>query len=304
MSWRGVSLFRRLFCALGFAWLVPVKTTPRFLAQWHRVWCLFAGCVFCATLIGCAVVPVTGRQQLNLITAPEELELGLKSFDSIKKEQKISQDAQAAAMVRRVGKKIAAVAPLPGAQWEFVLFESREANAFCLPGGKVGVYTGILPITRDEAGLATVLAHEIAHAVARHGAERMSEAMLINLGGAFLDSALNRTGESRDWAPLATTAYGLGSKLGRALPHSRRQELEADQIGLLYMARAGNDPTAALDFWRRFAEHNSDVGSATPWFMRTHPLDAERMAQIRQWMPRAQAEYERYRGAKQTNPVH
>src|SRR5262245_4752720 len=140
---------------------------------------------------GCSTVPETGRHQLNLISAGEETQLGLTSFNQMKQETPISKDPAANALVQKVGKRIAAVAPLPNAQWEFVVFESKEANAFCLPGGKVGVYTGILTITKDEAGLATVVGHEVGHAVAHHGAERMSQQMIQQTGGAALATGLS-----------------------------------------------------------------------------------------------------------------
>src|SRR5215831_8213662 len=142
----------------------------------------FRGCfsvllLITLTLVACSTVPVTGRKQLNLVSAGEETQLGMTSFDQLKKETKISTDPAANEMVQRVGKRIAMVASndMPDAKWEFVVFDSPEANAFCLPGGKVGVYTGILPITKDDAGLATVIGHEVGHAVAHHGAERISE---------------------------------------------------------------------------------------------------------------------------------
>src|SRR5205809_1693025 len=141
-------------------------------------------------LVNCATEPITGRRQLNLVSSGQEMELGLTTFDKLKKETPISRDPAVNARVQKVGKRIAAVAPLPNAQWEFVVFESKEANAFCLPGGKVGIYTGILPITKDEAGLATVIGHEVAHAVAHHGAERMSEALLIQTGSSVLGASL------------------------------------------------------------------------------------------------------------------
>ena len=239
---------------------------------------------------GCQSVPVTGRQQLILMSASQEMQLGLSSFEQLKKETPISKNAQARALVERVGRRIAAVADLPGAQWEFVLFESQEANAFCLPGGKVGIYTGILPITKDEAGLATVMGHEVAHAVARHGAERMSESQLISVGGQLLGAGV-RSYDPKMQA-LLLGAYGVGTKLGRELPHSRGQESEADQIGLIYMARAGYDPGNAVGFWRRFQSYNrSRGGASTPWFLRTHPLDETRIRQIQEWLPTARAEY-------------
>jgi predicted Zn-dependent protease len=237
---------------------------------------------------GCSTVPETGRTQLNLISSSEEMQLGLTSFNKMKAEVPVSKDAVKNALLQKVGRRIAAVAQLPGAQWEFVLFDSKEANAFCLPGGKVGVYAGILPITKDEAGLATVIGHEVAHAVAKHGAERISEALLLQTGGVALGAALSSyTPETQ---ALAATAYGLTAQLGRELPHSRKQESEADHIGLLYMARAGYNPEAAVAFWQRFAEYNRARGDATPSFLRTHPLDSKRIDDIRARLPEAKSQ--------------
>ncbi len=189
-------------------------------------------------LAGCQTVPETGRRQFNIFSASDEMQLGLTSFTQMKTNVPISHDPKANEWVQRVGRRIAAVVPLPGAQWEFVVFESKEANAFCLPGGKVGVYTGILPICRDEAGLATVLGHEVAHAVARHGGARMTEAAGLQLGGTLAQSWVDGS-KYAQYGPLAKNAWGLGTQLGVALPHSRVQESEADEIGLLYLARAG-----------------------------------------------------------------
>ena len=195
---------------------------------------------------GCSTVPVTGRKQLNIVSEGQMTQLGLADFNQLKQELPINHDPAINAMVQRVGKRIAAVADkdMPNAQWEFVVFDSDEANAFCLPGGKVGVYTGILPITQNDAGLATVIGHEVGHAVANHGAERMSEAMVMQEGGQLLNSTLSST--DAQWQQAAMLAYGLGTKVGRELPHSRAQESEADHIGLIYMARAGYDPRAAV----------------------------------------------------------
>ena len=245
---------------------------------------------------GCSTVPVTGRSQLNLIPAGQEMQLGLTSFDQLKKETPISRDPAANELVQRVGRRIAAVATkdLPDAQWEFVVFDSKEANAFCLPGGKVGVYTGILPITKDEAGLAAVIGHEVGHAVAHHGAERMSEAMVEQAGGQVLGGTLAATDPR--WQQAAVLAYGLGTKVGRELPHSRKQELEADRIGLTYMARAGYNPQGALDFWKRFAEVNARQGKTDSFltrFLSTHPVDEVRIEQIQKLLPEAEAEFSR-----------
>lgn len=252
-------------------------------------WLILAGVSVCL-FTGCQTVPVTGRSQLDLIPDSQEMQLGLTSFQQMKQEVPVSRNNPANAMLQRVGQRIAAVASsdLPNAQWEFVLFDSEEVNAFCLPGGKVGVYTGILPITQDENGLATVIGHEVAHAAAHHGAERMSEAMLMNVGGQIVGSAA----AGSKYQGLMTTAYGLGSKLGRELPHSRAQETEADHIGMIYMARAGYDPRGAIEFWKRFAEFNQRAGAGGGlWFLRTHPLDERRIEDLKSFLPEALAVY-------------
>ena len=242
-----------------------------------------------ALFTGCSTVPVTGRSQLNLMSSSDEMQLGLNSFNELKKETPISKDPAANELVQKVGKRIAAVAgpDMPNAQWEFVVFDSKEANAFCLPGGKVGVYTGILAVTKDEAGLATVIGHEVAHAVARHGGERMSEAMVMQTGGSLVGTAVSAVDPR--WTAVAATAYGVGTQLGRELPHSRAQESEADHIGLIYMARAGYNPEEAVLFWQRFSDFNKQQGDSTPEFLRTHPLDDVRIKQLQQWMPEAKA---------------
>ena len=243
-------------------------------------------------LASCTTVPVTGRHELNFVSADQEMALGLSSFEEVKKQTPISHDPALNALVQRVGERVARVAgkDLPNAKWEFVVFDSTEANAFCLPGGKVGVYTGILPITKTDAGLATVLGHEIGHAVAHHGASRMSEAMLSQAGGQALNSALS-TSDPR-WQSAAALAYGVGSKVGVELPYSRAQESEADHIGLVYMARAGYDPKEAVAFWQRFAEYNKQQGGgSTLSFLRDHPVDSVRIKQLQDWLPEAQSEY-------------
>src|SRR5256885_15925058 len=157
-------------------------------------------------VIGCTTVPETGRKELNFIPAGQEMQLGLTSFNQMKQQVPVSHDPAANALVQKVGRRIASVAQLPNAQWEFVVFDSKEANAFCLPGGKVGVYTGILPITQNEAGLATVLGHEVAHAAAHHGAERMSDAMAMQAAGQFVGVGLATAGASETTQSLASVA--------------------------------------------------------------------------------------------------
>lgn len=245
--------------------------------------------VLAVLLVGCYTVPETGRRSFNFMSESEEMQLGFSEFDKMKKEVPISKDAAANALVKKVGERIAAVAPLPNAQWEFVVFESKEANAFCLPGGKVGIYTGILPITKDEAGLATVMGHEVAHAVARHGGERMSMAVGLQKVGEVSTAVLGST-KYGSWAPVFGQVYGVGSQVGVALPHSRQNESEADRMGLKYMAMAGYNPEAAVGFWQRFAEYNRSAGGdGSPWFLRTHPLDDARIQQIQAWLPEAKA---------------
>jgi metalloendopeptidase OMA1, mitochondrial len=248
-----------------------------------------AGIAVLLLWVSCATEPVTGRRQFNMVSAGEEAQLGLTTFEKIKKETPISKNPAVNALVQRVGKRIAAVADLPNAQWEFVVFESKEANAFCLPGGKVGVYTGILPITKDELGMATVIGHEVGHAVAHHGGERMSQAMAVQLGGEVLGAAT--ASADPHWQQLAAVAYGVGSQVGVLLPYSRVQESSADRIGLNYMARAGYDPEAAVAFWERFAEYSRERGSGGPVWLRTHPADEQRIQQIKHWLPEAKQQY-------------
>lgn len=238
-------------------------------------------------LSGCMTEPVTGRRQINIIPQGQEMQLGLTSFEQLKKEVPISKDPTINALVQKVGKRIAAVAEMPNAQWEFVVFENKEANAFCLPGGKVGIYTGILPITKDESGLATVIGHEVAHATARHGGERMT----IALASQGIGTVINASMADSKWQAATATAYGAGSQLLVALPHSRLQEYSADEIGMIYMARAGYDPGTAIDFWQRFSDYNKKQGGETLWFLRTHPLDQDRVKKLQEWLPRARQEY-------------
>jgi len=246
--------------------------------------------VLLVVLTGCTTVPETGRSQFNLLTPSDEMKLGLTAFDQMKGEMPISKDAAMNQLVQEVGKRIAAVAELPNAQWEFVVFDSEQANAFCLPGGKVGVYSGILPITKTEAGLATVIGHEVAHAVARHGGERVSTSMAVQAVGGVASELSNRLSDPQV-KQAVVSAYGLGATVGVELPFSRKQESEADYIGLLYMARAGYDPEEAVEFWERFAEYSQSAGGGAVWFLRTHPLDEDRIRKLQEWMPEAKAQY-------------
>jgi predicted Zn-dependent protease len=178
---------------------------------------------------------------------------------------------------------------LKGYKWEFNLVEDKEINAWCMPGGKVVVYTGILPVAKDETGLAVVMGHEIAHAVAQHGDERMSQALLAEMGGMALSLALSQNPSQTNDLYLA--AYGAGATVGVLLPYSRLQESEADRLGLIFMAMAGYDPRAAVDFWKRMAA--SKKGGAAPEFLSTHPADSKRINNIEKLIPEAMSYYSR-----------
>jgi predicted Zn-dependent protease len=234
---------------------------------------------------GCATVPYTNRTQLILVSQREETRLGAQAFQGVLAKSRIERQGVAVERVTEVGRRIAAAAAHPDFRWEFVVIDDPKLqNAFCLPGGKVAVYTGILPTTRDTAGLAVVLGHEIAHAIARHGAERMSQEEAVQAVGA----AISIAGGQQSGALLG--AYGLGAQLGVLLPFSRAHESEADHIGLILMAKAGYDPRTALEFWRRM-ERSGGGGSAE--FLSTHPSHGTREAQLAEWMPEAVGYYER-----------
>jgi predicted Zn-dependent protease len=245
--------------------------------------------VLAVVVAGCTTNEA-GRRQLMIVPESEMTQLGLTSFEQLKKETPISKDPALNDLVRRVGERIKSVVDMPNAQWEFVVFESKEPNAFCLPGGKIGIYTGILPITKDEAGLATVMGHEVAHAVLQHGRERMSEGLALNVVGQGLGKAVNAADPR--WLKPFEQVYGIGSQVTVALPHSRAQELEADSRGVIYMAKAGYDPEAAVGFWQRFSDFMKQAGgSSTPGFLRTHPMDATRIKNLQDKMPEAKAVY-------------
>lgn len=237
-----------------------------------------------ALLSACSTVPETGRHQFMVVSSDQAHEMSLSEFEKLKKETPISRDAQENALVTRVGQRIAAVSKLEKASWEFVVFDKPDVqNAFALPGGKVGVFNGLLKVTQSEAGLATVIGHEVAHATARHGEERMSQGVAGGLAAQIAGARSEIAGQ------LFQAAYGVGVML----PYSRKQELEADYIGLLFMARAGYDPRESVAFWKRFAEANQARGGKPKEFLSTHPLDETRIKQLEERMPQALAEYEK-----------
>jgi predicted Zn-dependent protease len=243
-------------------------------------------------------VAVTGRNQLDLIPASSMLSMSDQQYTAFLGANKLATNAAHVDLVRRVGTRIQGAveqyfqhenlsSQLSGYSWQFNLVENKEANAWCMPGGRVVVYTGILPVTQTEAGLAVVLAHEIAHAVAQHGRERMSHELIAQLGGMALSEALAT--KPQQTRQIYMTAFGLGAQYGALLPFSRVQESEADHLGLIFMAMAGYNPNEAVTFWERMSRSNS--GQSPPEFMSTHPSDTSRIAKIKEEMPEAMRYY-------------
>ncbi|MEJ2613999.1 MAG: M48 family metallopeptidase [Ignavibacteriaceae bacterium] len=250
--------------------------------------------------VSCSTVPITGRKQLSLIPESQMLSMSFSQYDQFLKDNKESNDPQKIALVKKVGERIASAVEkylqdhgmgneVANYKWEFHLIESNEVNAWCMPGGKVVVYTGILPITQNENGLAVVLGHEISHAVAKHGDERMSQALVAQLGGVALQEALKSKPQQTQQIFLA--AYGVGAQVGVLLPFSRTQESEADHLGLIFMAMAGYDPHGAITFWERMMKMNT--GSKPPEFLSDHPADQTRINNIKAEMPEAMKYYKK-----------
>jgi metalloendopeptidase OMA1, mitochondrial len=244
-------------------------------------------------LTGCTTVPETGRRQIIAISPAAEAEQGLAAFQQIKQETKVSANVMANDQVQRVGLRIAKSVgrALPNTKWEFVVFESDDVNAFALPGGKVGVYTGLLKLVASDDELACVMGHEIAHVTSRHGAERMTQSMGVALIGAAVEVGTEDS-EHRD---LWRGAYGVGTTLGM-LGYSRLHESEADSIGLRFAAGAGYDPRAAILFWRKMAKA-SEGQTKPPEWMSTHPSDATRIANLERLAPQYLKLYEQSRDA-------
>lgn len=251
-----------------------------------------------ALFTGCALNLVTGRNQLSLVNESEMQLMAVDQYRTFLDENKVlSSGNRDAAMVDRVGARISNAilkyytsqgkgSVLDGYKWEFNTVESKSANAWCMPGGKVVVYTGLLPITQTETGLAIVMGHEIAHAIAKHGSERMSQSMMQQLGGVALQVALAQ--KPQETQELFMMSYGVGSQLGAMLPWSRQQETEADQYGLIFAAMAGYNPNEAIPFWERMANAG---GANPPEFLSTHPSDETRIRKLKQFMPEAMKYY-------------
>jgi len=250
--------------------------------------------IFSFVAISCSTVAITGRKQLNIIPNSEMLSVSFQQYDEFMLANKLSADGNNSNMVKRIGFNVQNAVQryfaennraeqLDGYNWEFNLIESADVNAWCMPGGKVVVYTGILPLTQDESGLAVVMGHEIAHAVAEHGNERMSQILLTQLGGMALSEALSS--QPQQTHDLWLGVYGLGAQVGVLLPYNRTQESEADRLGLVFMAMAGYDPKVAVGFWERMEVQNQ--GQAPPEFLSTHPSDRTRIEDIKKNLPEA-----------------
>lgn len=250
------------------------------------------------TLDSCYKNPVTGRSSLNIVPESEMRSMATQQYATFLSQNPpiASTTSRDADMVQRVGSRLAAAVQtylnqkgqadlISGYQWEFHLVNNNEANAWCMPGGKVVVYSGIMPLVQNEAGLAVVLGHEIGHAIARHGNERMSQQLAVQLGGATLSAAMSS--KPQQTQDIFNAVYGAGSTLG-TLAYSRKQESEADHMGLIFMAFAGYNPNEAVPFWQRMAAKG---GAKPPAFLSTHPADATRIKDIQKWVPEAMNYY-------------
>jgi predicted Zn-dependent protease len=250
------------------------------------------------TLSACTTVPITGRSQFNIVPDQTILSMSFQQYDQFLKENKLSTDAAKTRMVKEVGQRISRAVEqylmqnnladeVGNYSWEFNLIENEQINAWCMPGGKVVVYTGILPVAQNDSGLAVVMGHEIAHAVAKHGNERMSHALAVQMGGMGLSAALSSYPQQTQ--QLLMAAVGAGAQVGVLLPYSRLQEREADELGLIFMAMAGYDPNHAIGFWERMSQEKS--GAAPPEFLSTHPAGETRIQNIRELLPKALTYY-------------
>lgn len=258
---------------------------------------LFGGIIALGFVFSCATNPFTGKQSLNFVSNSQLFPSSFQQYGTFLKENKVIVGTTDAKRVETVGMKIKAAAErwlkanghseyLNGYQWEYKLIENKEVNAWCMPGGKIVVYSGILPVTKDDTGLATVMGHEVSHALANHGAQRMSAAQLQQLGAVGVAVATGN--KSVEQQQMWQQYYGLGSELGVMLPFSRSHESEADKIGLTLMAIAGYNPELAISFWERMAAGSN--GNKPPEFLSTHPADATRIANLRKLIPEAKAE--------------
>ena len=263
--------------------------------------------ILAIVLHACGSVPILGRKQLLLVPDQEVLSLSLTQYKDFLRGAPVEKNSAHARQVEEVGRRIAAAvetfyrnngyeSEIKNFQWEFNLVKSKDVNAFCMPGGKIVVYEGLLPITRDENGLAIVLGHEVAHAVAKHANERISQQMALQYGGQIAGGLLGNSAAAQQIGGLV---FGIGSQLGVMLPYSRKHEYEADELGLIFMAMAGYDPRGAVDFWTRMSQASG--GNAPLEVMSTHPSDQNRIAKIQEHMPKALEYYQGSGVQNQTN---
>ena len=247
----------------------------------------------------CSKVPISGRKQFRMLPSSTMLSMSATNYDAFLKDNPISKDQKNTKLVKRTGNKISKAVSsflkeegqskrIEGFDWEFNLVKNDVPNAWCMPGGKVVFYEGILPFTKNETGMAVVMGHEIAHAVAKHGNERMSQQLVIQLGGMALDVALKEKPEKTK--QIFMQAYGIGSQVGVMLPYSRKHESEADKLGLVFMAKAGYDPREAIKFWERMA---ASGGNKPPEILSTHPSDDNRIKALKEFMPEAMKYYKK-----------
>ena len=257
--------------------------------------------VLCGLLLllsGCSEVAITGRRQFNLVPDSTMNSMAFQQYSEFLTQNTLSKNYSDTQMVKRVGNRIQKAVEqycaqndmsemLQGYQWEFNLIEDDQLNAWAMPGGKVVVYTGLLKVTKSEAGLATVMGHEIAHVFAKHGAERMTQSLIVEMGGMALSKALsNKPAQTKN---LFMQSYGLGTQVGVLLPYSRVQETEADHLGLIFMAMAGYNPQEAINFWQRMSVEKQ--GSQPIEFLSTHPTDSKRIQNLQELLPKAMQYY-------------
>jgi predicted Zn-dependent protease len=226
---------------------------------------------------GCMTVPGTHKRALNILPRSQELQMGEEAYQEILKKEKRSKNPKLTSLLERVGQRISQVTGITDFKWEFALIENPQMNAFCLPGGKVAFYTGILPVLENEGAMAIVMGHEVAHAVAQHGAQRVSQALVTQLGLAAIDVAILKDSKYRN---LTLGLLGAGAQFGVLLPHSRSNETEADSLGIRYAAQAGYDPAEGAAFWERFSRATG-AGGKPPEFMSTHPSDTSRIENLK-----------------------
>ncbi len=255
----------------------------------RRKWLIRTGSMAAAGCLGCRSAPLTGRKQLIMFPEQTEIDMGTQAFSEVLNGQSDSGPSPYGDMVTEVGLRLAAESGRTDYKWEVRVVRSNEQNAYCLPGGKIVVYEGILPVCKNEAGLAVVMSHEVAHVLARHGGERMSQQAAVNGAQQVLSVfTQNQDQVKRD---LWMKAYGVASNYGVILPYSRKHEMEADHIGLMLMSKAGYDPSEAPRFWTRFAQATAASGQ-TPEFMSTHPSDDRRASELEKLLPEALKSYE------------